>query len=385
MTNKKPQLLRKPAVDVQVAMLSILGFWLFYVIVTTLRSLMIELPVSQVELAKLRVIVTLFGIVATFGLYGLIRLFEKRRLSVRIASAFVGAVPCALLIGIINYEVLNLYDPASLFNDQKALEEFQKLSPLALIMDVASSRYFFLVAWASLYLAISYAGEVRFAERRAARFAQAAQQAELRSLRYQVNPHFLFNTLNSLSSLVLRNRPQEADEMIMNLSTFYRTSLSGDPLDDVTLSEEVELQRLYLAIEKVRFPERLQIDIAIAEHLMDACVPGLILQPLVENAIKYGVSRSSRPVTVSIRAHEENGCLSISIADNGDPLLADIDPETSNGIGLANVRDRLDTRFGGNAKLTTMPKAEGGFEAVLTIPLTRSQIQIEQLSARVDA
>lgn len=385
MMKKKPQLLRQPAVDVQAALLSILGFWLFYVIVTTLRSLMIDLPVSQVELAKLRVIVTLFGIIATFGLYGFIRLFEKRRLGVRIASAFIGAVPCALLIGVINYELLNLYDPASLFNDQKALEEFQKLSPLALIMDVASSRYFFLVAWASLYLAISYAGEVRFAERRAARFAQAAQQAELRSLRYQVNPHFLFNTLNSLSSLVLRNRPQEADEMIMNLSTFYRTSLSGDPLDDVTLSEEVELQRLYLAIEKVRFPERLQIDIAIPDNLMDACVPGLILQPLVENAIKYGVSRSSRPVTVTIRAREKNGNLSLSIADNGEPIMAEINPETSNGIGLANVRDRLDTRFGTDASLRTTTKAEGGFEAVIIIPLTRAQGQRERISAIMEA
>lgn len=371
MREKPPIVLGKPAVDLQVALLSILGFWLFYVIVTTMRSLVIDYPVDQSELATRRIIVTLLGIVATIGLYGIMRLFDSKPLSVRVASAFIGALPCALVIGVFSYLVYNLYDPASLFRDQKALEEFRNLPPQGVIMEVASTRYFFLVAWAALYLAISYAGEVRYAERRASRFAQAAQQAELRSLRYQVNPHFLFNTLNSLSSLVLRNRPEEADSMILNLSTFYRTSLSGDPLDDVPLSEEVDLQRLYLDIEQVRFPERLRVNIAIPDDLMDVYVPGLILQPLVENAIKYGVSRTSRPVTVSISAHSEGDQLILTIHDDGDPLPVDLDSEDSNGIGIANVRDRLETRFGDAGNLQTVTHPHGGFSARLTLPISR--------------
>ncbi|MEO1046432.1 MAG: histidine kinase [Pseudomonadota bacterium] len=371
MMKNRPALLGRPAVDIQVALLSILGFWLFYVIVTTLRSLVIDYPVDQSELAARRVVVTLLGIGATLGLYAIMRGFDRKPLGIRIASAFVGAVPCALLIGVFSYLVYNLYDPASLFRDQKALEEFQNLPPGGVIMEVATARYFFLVAWAALYLAMSYAGEVRFAERRAARFAQAAQQAELRSLRYQVNPHFLFNTLNSLSSLVLRNKPHEADAMIMNLSTFYRNSLSGDPLDDVPLSEEVDLQRLYLDIEKVRFPERLRIAIDIPDDLMDVCVPGLILQPLVENAIKYGVSRTSRPVTVSISAHSESDLLVITVHDDGDPVTVDLGGDDSNGIGIANVRDRLETRFGNAGTLLTEAHPGGGFSARLTLPISR--------------
>src|SRR3546814_6511293 len=108
------------------------------------------------------------------------------------------------------------------------------------------------VCSSDLYLAFSYASEVRRFERRAARYEQAAQKAELRSLRYQVNPHFLFNTLNSLSSLIMMNRREEAEAMIMSLSNFYRTSLTGDPLDDVPLSDEVRLQQLYLDRKSTR-------------------------------------------------------------------------------------------------------------------------------------
>ena len=247
-------------------------------------------------------------------------------------------------------------------------EQFIPENPLFLILEMAISRYFFVACWATLYLAISFASEVRVAERRASRFAQAAQQAELRSLRYQVNPHFLFNTLNSLSTLVLRERPDEAEAMILNLSNFYRTSLSGDPLDDVTLEEEVELQRLYLKIEEVRFPKRLRTEIDIPQDVEDCCVPGLILQPLVENAIKYGVSRATRPVTIKISAREQNGYLFITISDDGDVIPEDED--SGSGIGLANVRDRLDTRFSSDAHLRTEKHDGGGFTAVISMPVT---------------
>lgn len=219
-------------------------------------------------------------------------------------------------------------------------------------------------------MTLTYAGEVRQVERKAARFAQAAQDAELRSLRYQVNPHFLFNTLNSLSTLVMREKPEEAEEMILNLSKFYRTSLSGDPLEDVPLSEEVHLQNLYLDIEAVRFPSRLITELDIPDDLLNMLVPGLILQPLVENAIKHGVSQSKRPVTIAISARSEDDHLILTVADDGDPTPVDIDESTQNsGIGLANVRDRLETRFGRDASLQTVRPEDGGFVAQLTMPL----------------
>lgn len=362
----------KPSVGQQVAILSILGFWLFYVVVITLRAAVADWP-AQGEMAVRRVIVTALGIALTYLLYRLLRLFEERALSTRILTAFAGAIPIAIAIASFNFYVFNVYNPENLF-DEAGLEEMRKYMAkgnfaFKVIFEDSISRFFFIISWASLYLTLSYAGEVRTIERKAARFAQAAQDAELRSLRYQVNPHFLFNTLNSLSTLVMRSKPEEAEQMILNLSKFYRTSLSGDPLEDVPLSEEVHLQQLYLDIEGVRFPERLRTEIKIPDALMGMLVPGLILQPLVENAIKHSVSRSKQPVTITISARSEGDSLILTVADDGEPALVELDEEPSSGIGLANVRDRLETRFGREASLQTVRPDGGGFIAQLTLPL----------------
>ena len=158
--------------------------------------------------------------------------------------------------------------------------------------------------------------------------------------------------------------------MILNLSKFYRTSLSGDPLEDVPLSEEVHLQNLYLDIEAVRFPERLRTKVHIPDELLGVLVPGLILQPLVENAIKHSVAHSKRPVTITISARSDGDNLILTVADDGDPRPVDLDDDrTSSGIGLANVRDRLETRFGRQASLQTVRPVEGGYIAQLTLPL----------------
>jgi two-component sensor histidine kinase len=241
-------------------------------------------------------------------------------------------------------------------------------SPLVSIADQAANGYFFFIAWAAIYLALCYAARMGALERRTAELRAAAQSAELRALRYQVNPHFLFNTLNSLSSLVMTGKKEEAERMIINLSTFFRTSLTGDPTEDVRLSEEITLQRLYLDIEAVRFPERLVTRIEVPEILESACVPGLILQPLVENAVKYGVSRARRPVTIRIRASTEADTLLLSVEDDGEPAP---DAEGGTGVGLRNVRDRLAARFGDAAHCHWGPRAGGGFAVRISLPLVR--------------
>lgn len=349
-----------------IAFYSIIGFWLFYALIVTARSMVMDFP-AQAEMAERRMVVTAVGIVLTWLLYLLIRQFDRQPLWIRVATAFLGAIPCAVAVAAFNYYMFNVYDPASLFEEADLAMKAEEWTVWKEIGEQGLSRFFFFSAWAALYLAISYAGEVRVAERRAAKYARAAQQAELRSLRYQVNPHFLFNTLNSLSSLVMKDSRAEAETMIMNLSTFYRTSLSGDPLDDVTLEEEVRLQRLYLDIEGVRFPQRLKTRIEIPDTLLNACVPGLILQPLVENAIKYGVSRAKRPVTIAITARSELGKLIITVADNGNGKVKS-DGHEGSGIGLANVRDRLAARFGDEARIEWLAPEEGGFVVRLTMP-----------------
>jgi LytS/YehU family sensor histidine kinase len=235
-----------------------------------------------------------------------------------------------------------------------------------IIADFSVSWFFFFVAWSGLYVALSYATRVRQIERTASLYRAAAQSAQLRALRYQINPHFLFNTLNSLSTLILRKRNEEAEKMIMNLASFFRTSLTGDPTEDVTLAEEIRTQRLYLEIEQNRFPERLRVTIDIPPELEQALVPGFILQPIVENAIKYGVSRSIDPVTVAIRARAEGGELLISVVDDGCPSF---EAPAGTGVGLKNVTDRLATHFDGAAAMIFGPRAEGGFRVDLKLPL----------------
>src|SRR3546814_299155 len=223
-----------------IALYSILGFWLFYMIVVTLRALVIGWE-AQGEMEYRRAIVTGLGIIITWCLYLMLRQFDQRPLMTRIATTFLAVFPCAVMIAVANYYIFNVYDPSGLMVNHSVMQNATAKSTGMALQEIAEyglSNYFFLSAWAALYLAFSYASEVRRFERRAARYEQAAQKAELRSLRYQVNPHFLFNTLNSLSSLIMMNRREEAEAMIMSLSTFFRTTLTGEPLDDVRSEEQ---------------------------------------------------------------------------------------------------------------------------------------------------
>ncbi|MCJ2182229.1 histidine kinase [Novosphingobium sp. 1949] len=250
-------------------------------------------------------------------------------------------------------------------NGRKAQEGL--FAEWAAMTDTTFGRYFLVLAWAALYFALAKAEEARAAERREGEYRRAAEAAELRSLRYQVNPHFLFNTLNSLSALVMTGRQDDAETMIQTLSTFYRHTLAGDPTGDMTLTDEIEMQKLYLAIEAVRFPNRLQTRIDVDETAADAMVPGMILQPLVENSVKYAVAATQRPVTIAIRARAEGNRLVLTVCDDGPGVK----PSKAEGcgIGLANVRDRLRARYGSQADLSFGTQEGGGHATVLNLPL----------------
>lgn len=232
---------------------------------------------------------------------------------------------------------------------------------------------FFYAAWAAIYLAGVSAGQVATARRRLAEAEAAAQAAQVRALRYQINPHFLFNTLNSLSSLVMRGDNERAEDMLMALSTFFRTSLSLDPGATVPLSEEIALQRLYLDIEEVRFPKRLKIDIDVPEDAASVTVPALILQPLIENAIKYGVSATRKPVTLSIRAQRlDDARVQIDVANSAPDGKPGNDPgrrPAGTGTGLNNVCQRLAAHYGPAADCRFGP-VDGGYRVSLAVPDT---------------
>lgn len=194
----------------------------------------------------------------------------------------------------------------------------------------------------------------------------AAEAARLGALRYQLNPHFLFNTLNAVSSLVVNQRNREAEEMLSRLSEFLRTTLNGDAGSLTTVDDELATLQAYLEVESIRFGDRLEVDFDCDPRVREARLPSFILQPLVENAIKYGVAGTRRPVTITVRATLEEGELVLRVEDNGSSDPDAVAPVTS-GVGLRNVRQRLEGLYGARAKLETS-KGERGFVASIRQP-----------------
>jgi hypothetical protein len=187
-------------------------------------------------------------------------------------------------------------------------------------------------------------------ERMLAETASLAQQARLSALRYQLNPHFLFNTLNSISSLVVTGRNRDAEEMLTRLSEFLRTTLVASPDQPQTLEGELETIAAYLGIERIRFGERLGLDLDCPAPLRDVHIPSFLLQPLVENAIKHGLSPTSAAVTIGIAVRSTGTDVEVTVRND---MADEVSGESGAGVGLRNVRDRLQAMYGDRASLTT--------------------------------
>ncbi|MBV7257167.1 histidine kinase [Pacificimonas sp. WHA3] len=343
--------------DARAALFSITFFWAFYFAITTLRSFVSDYPDPMLMIPR-RAGVVLVGAAITWIIFLVLRPFEKQTLSVRMAAHFLAAIPAAAAYGAVNHFFFYILSPLPMLGEPGE-GKMKGINAAHMILESAISWYWFFSAWAAFYLALRYAAEVRTAERRAAAWRTEAQSAQLRALRYQVNPHFLFNTLNSISTMILKKRNVEAEQMVLNLSTFLRTSLSGDPETLVPLSEEVEQQRLYLDVERVRFRDRLNVEINVAPDAGRSFVPPMILQPIIENAVKYAVSPAKTRVTIRLKALRVGDRLHIRIADDGPGVPPPF--ESGLGTGLANVRDRIRTHFGNDATFSAGPGENGGF------------------------
>ena len=386
--------------DWPLAMKSILGFWLFYALTVVARALLGRDPVTVLENRALTVAV---GIVLTFGIYATLALFtrrstlRRRAIVAAAASVLAASAMAAILMAADKYQdkpqeqirfvsaeghrITELGNSTVIERDNAppititwprvgALDPYLQFRIAA---DTMVIWLFFFMAWSAFYLASQAQAQVLTAQRRAAEAESAAQASQLRALRYQLNPHFLFNTLNSLSSLVMTGRSDRAEAMLMALSTFFRSSLSLDPAADISLAQEIDLQRLYLEIEKTRFPDRLQVEIDVPDQLQSAQLPALILQPIVENAIKYGVSKTRHKVLIRIRGEAlADGRMALTISNqlvNGKKNELPAATHEGTGLGLATVVQRLETRFGSKAECRFGPMPGGGYKVTLTMPV----------------
>jgi len=388
--------------DWPLALKSILGFWLVYYLTVVARALLSHDPGT---ILLNRSFTLLIGILLTAGIYAAFTWFAyraslKRLILVGVLASFIAAgTQAGLLIAADRFlekpqdemrftsrEGYSVIESGNAMRIERPghdamvltwpkVAQLRQYDQFRIAADTTVTWFFFFAAWSAFYIAMVAQSQALGAQRRAAEAESAARAAQVRALRYQVNPHFLFNTLNSLSSLVMSGRPQEAEEMILKLSTFFRSSLSLDPFADVTLAEEIALQRLYLDIERVRFPKRLRVEIDVPPELETARLPALILQPVVENAIKYGVSPTRERVTLRITAREAGpGRITVDISNSGKaetPRELDDTPEGT-GVGLGNVCERLRARFGNAAQCEFGPIDGGGYRVVMMLPLDRT-------------
>lgn len=207
-------------------------------------------------------------------------------------------------------------------------------------------------------------------ERRLVEAESETQKATLRALRSQIHPHFLFNALNAAASLVSTQRNHEAEELIVRLSDFFRSSLSGEREPMISLSEEFDTLDAYLQIERIRFPDRLEVSLECPSDLAETRIPSFLLQPLVENAIKHAVAASSTPVHVSVRALRAHGRLKLQVEDEGaGPKHENL--AKGEGVGLRNVSERLRVIFGADADVRAAHTVRG-FRVDLDLPLDAS-------------
>jgi hypothetical protein len=231
-----------------------------------------------------------------------------------------------------------------------------------------SLDFILLAAWTALYYGINYFLLLEEQIDQRERLESAASSAQLAMLRYQLNPHFLFNTLNSISTLVLLKQTERANAMLARLSSFLRYTLVNEPTAKVTLAQEVETLKLYLEIEKMRFEDRLRPHFKIESETIGARLPSLLLQPLIENAIKYAVTPSENGADIWLTAVREGQAVRIEVADNGNGDGVDIAASPSTGVGLANIRDRLSQAYGAAHRFETRKNDKGGFSVILEIP-----------------
>jgi two-component system, LytTR family, sensor kinase len=307
--------------------------------------------------------VYLVGFVGTLGLRFLLRLW--RGLTPPALAAAI-AMPSVALGAVMSVTLMAM----SQWTCAKDCESWKLMG----WFEAMVSYTYLILAWVFLYITLRYYRALQRQTQQVLAATAMAHQAQLKMLRYQLNPHFLFNTLNAISTLVLDRANDTANRMVQSLSAFLRHSLDSDPMQRVTFKQELDALRLYLDIEKVRFAERLQIEYRIQPECYSALLPSLLLQPLIENAIKYAVAKRVEGGRLEIDAHRDGDMLEIRVSDDGpgcpqfDGDLPATPPSNGHGVGLFNTRERLKVLYGERQQFSARNREGGGAAITLRLP-----------------
>ena len=330
------------------------GGWTGYLLLRTVSSVSGSDPVSR---AIAGLVETIIGYCLTLLLSALYRTYRDMP---RVPSILLTLTTLAIATAI--YAVLDAFIWSFVSGGGPGIT-------LSLVSATVFINFTVLAGWSALYFAVNFYLVLEQQIDQMQALEMQASQAQLAMLRYQLNPHFLFNTLNSISTLVLLKQTERANIMLSRLSSFLRYTLANEPTAHVTLQQEAETLKLYLEIEKMRFDERLRPHFDIDERVARARLPSLLLQPLVENAIKYAVTpqEDGAEIRVSVRLVGDRVLLGVS--DTGPGLMPTKSrPSLSTGVGIANIRERLAQAYGADHRFDVRAMPTGGFGVEIEIP-----------------
>lgn len=302
--------------------------------------------------------------------------------AVHLGFALLFCVVWAVVGKLLQLGLTALFDPETI---QRTIAEAGPALGAIIARDVASwiltTIPFGVVVYttvAALAHAITYFTEARDRDVEVARLSEQLATARFSALQSQVNPHFLFNTLNTIAVLVRDDDRRGAVRIVEQLSEVLRRTLSRHRGDEVTLDDELDLVRQYLAIEQARFPDRLRIAYDIAGGTAHAAVPGFAVQHLVENAIRHGIARGEEAGRLHLAARRDGDMLEVTVSDDGPGIRADTAPPEH---GIANTRERLRMLYGDRGSLTVAPIATGGTLATLRLPYRALSVEADHAGA----
>ena len=341
--------------------------WSTWVLMLVLRDIIFVPPEYIFSRALVSSVSAVPAMLLTAGLRTIYKLVWERGFIVRVLVIWFGSFGVALI-----WQPIRNFISFIPFGEVLSLRD---ASAAVLFDNLAISSFPMILLWSGLYFIFKYYQLFQAEKEKSLRSESLAHEAQLLMLRYQLNPHFLFNTLNAISTLVLSSANERANEMLTKLSKFLRYSLDHSSLDKVSLTHELETSKLYLDIEKVRFAERLRLDIDIETKAELAMVPTMLLQPLIENSIKYAISQSESGGTIRISAQVREVTLVLQVADDG-PGLPMLDDESdgsafSAGVGISNIRNRLQEIYSDKHKLIFSNADSGGLIVTVEIPYDR--------------
>jgi len=338
-----------------------LGGWSAWVLIYVLQDL--RFPQWEGYPVPVLVMGALGGMALTYLLRYVYRaVWEKSAFNKAMTIAAMSFFVASIWQAYKNYMVLTYQDKLT-----GELAEYGYI--MVLFNGLIQASFFVLLGWSALYFGIKYYQLLQEEQKKSIRANAMAHEAQLRMLRYQLNPHFLFNTLNAISTLILSSELSTANTMVSKLGNFLRYSLDNDPLQKVTLEHEISTMNLYLAIEQVRFEDRLNVEIDIDPAATEALVPSLLLQPLVENSIKYAVAASETGGTISIKARVFSKELLMEVSDTGPGIeLEDGKSPEFRGVGIKNTRERLKEMYGDDHSCKFSMAAPSGLIVSIRIP-----------------